>query len=194
MKIDGVKIPQSSFLSAEKDFQIITNKMLKNERLKRLLFYTTKDALSRPNLTEEQSIELVGKNIKSVPKLEVDSSVLNYVFIRFDGYTPSSNPQFRDNLIEFDVICHYDQWTLKDFALRPYKIAAEIDSMLNNQKLTGIGTVQFVGADLTSMNDEFAGLCLIYNTVHGGEDKKGMPNPADEEQFQQDFKDYINNA
>jgi hypothetical protein len=44
------------------------------------------------------------------------------------------------------------------------------------------------------MNDEFAGLCLIYNTVHGGEDKKGMPNPADEEQFQQDFKDYINNA
>jgi hypothetical protein len=82
--------------------------MLKNERLKRLLFYTTKDALSRPNLTEEQSIELVGKNIKSVPKLEVDSSVLNYVFIRFDGYTPSSNPQFRDNLIEFDVICHYD--------------------------------------------------------------------------------------
>jgi hypothetical protein len=30
---------------------------------------------------------------------------------------------------------------MKDFALRPYKIAGEIDSMLNKKRLTGIGTV-----------------------------------------------------
>jgi hypothetical protein len=53
MKIDGVKIPKSSFLSMEKDTKIIVDKIFKNERLKRLLHYTTKDALDRPNLTED---------------------------------------------------------------------------------------------------------------------------------------------
>ena len=34
MKIDGLKLPKSSFLSMEKDMNLIVNKMFKNERLK----------------------------------------------------------------------------------------------------------------------------------------------------------------
>lgn len=181
--------PKSSFLSNEKDMEIIIGKMLKNERLKRLLFYTTRDALDKPNITEDQSIELIGKNIKTVPKLYVDKDVLNYVYITFDNFSPSGNPEFRDNIIMFDVICHYDQWQLKDFALRPFKIAAEIDSMFNKSKLTGIGELQFLGATQENYSDEFAGICLIFAAVHGGEDKKFMPNPADEEQFLKDWED-----
>lgn len=181
--------PKSSFLSNEKDMEIIIGKMLKNERLKRLLFYTTRDALDKPNITEDQSIELIGKNIKTVPKLYVDKDVLNYVYITFDNFSPSENPEFRDNIIMFDVICHYDQWQLKDFALRPFKIAAEIDSMFNKSKLTGIGELQFLGATQENYSNEFAGICLIFAAVHGGEDKKFMPNPADEEQFLKDWED-----
>jgi hypothetical protein len=32
---------------------ILMNAMLNNERLKRLLYYTTNDALDKPNLTDE---------------------------------------------------------------------------------------------------------------------------------------------
>ena len=164
------------------------DKMFKNERLKRLLYYTTKDALNKPNITEDQMYEMIGKNIKTVPKLYVDGSVLNYIIISFDNFTPSSNPEFRDNVIEFDIICHFDQWQLQDFALRPYKIAAEIDSMFNGKHLTGIGEVEFLGANQMILTDEYAGLCLMYRAVHGEEDKKFMPNPADEERFLEDFK------
>ena len=59
--------PQSSFLSMEKDMGLITNMVLKNPRLKKLLYYTTTDCLSRPALTEDQSLELFGKNIKIIP-------------------------------------------------------------------------------------------------------------------------------
>ena len=188
MKIDGVKMPKSSFLSMEKDLGIIIDKMLKNERLKRLLFYNSRDALRKPNITEDQALELINKNIKIVPKLYVDGSVLSYIIINFDKFLPSENPEFRDNIIEFDIICHFDQWQLEDFALRPYKIAAEIDSMFNNAHLTGIGDLQFIGATQTVLTDEFAGICLLYEATHGGEDKKFMPNPKDEERFQEDFK------
>ncbi|MBR2506920.1 MAG: hypothetical protein IKB70_08515 [Bacilli bacterium] len=57
----------------------------------------------------------MGKNIKIVPKLYVDGSVLNYIIISFDNFTQSGNPEFRDSIIEFDIICHFDQWHLQDF-------------------------------------------------------------------------------
>lgn len=183
--------PKSSFLSTEKDLNLITSAMLKNERLKRLLHYTTRDALNRNNLTEDETLSLFGKNIKLVPKLTVDGSVLNYIIISFDNFTPSGNPEFRDNIIEFDIICHFDQWQLQDFALRPYKIAAEIDSMFNGKHLTGIGELNFLGANQIILTDEFAGICLMYSAVHGEEDKKFMPNPKDEEQFLEDWEEFV---
>ena len=195
MKIEGYQIPKSSFLSVDKDMELIAEKILSNERVKRMLYYTTQDALKKPNLTPEQSLELFGKNIKRVPKLYVDGSVLNYILIRFDDFIPNTtNPEFRDNLIEFDIICHVDQWELIDFQLRPYRIAAEIDSMLDKKRLTGIGKIEFQGGKQIILNDEFAGLCLLYRTVHGEEDKKFMPNPEDDEQFIKEFKEMMKNG
>ena len=198
MRIEGYHITKSSFLSMEKDTGIIINEILKNNRLKKLLYYTTSDAMEKPNLTEDESLSLLGTNIKIVPKLYVDGSVLNYILINFDNFTPSENPEFRDNTVQFDIVCHFDQWNLRDYALRPYKIAGEIDSMFNLKKLTGIGYLEFMGATQIVLTDEFAGLCLMYRTVHGGEDEKYMPTYPDknsgkikEEQFIKEFKDYI---
>lgn len=190
MKIDGVKIPKSSFLSMEKDLEIVVNHLCKNERLKRLLYYTTPDAIDKPNLDDEQMIQLFKKNIKLIPKLYVDGSVLNYVVISFDNFIPNdTNPEFRDNIIEFDIVCHYDQWHLKDYQLRPYRIAAEIDSMIDKTHLTGIGKLEFLGGNQIILTDEYAGLCLMYTAIHGEEDKKFMPNPNDEKRFLKDFQD-----
>ena len=193
MKIDGVKIPKSSFLSIEKDMGIIVDRICDNERLKRLLYYTTPDAMEKPNLTDDQMYELFKKNIRIVPKLKVDNSVLNYLVIKFDNFiTNPTNPQFRDNTIEFDIICHYDQWRLKDYQLRPYRIAAELDSMLNDTHLSGIGKLEFSTTGTINMGDEYAGVCLLYRAVHGEEDKKRMLNPIDDEKFLEDFKEMNN--
>ncbi len=191
MKIDNYKPPKSSFLSINKDMRLLVDKILSNERLKKLLYYTTRDALDKPKLTEEESISLFGKQIKLVPKLYVDGSVLTYIIISFDNFVESGNPQFRDNIIEFDIICHFDQWQLKDYDLRPYRIAAELDSMLDKQKLTGIGLIEFLGANQIILTDEFAGVCLMYRTYHGEEDKKKLANPAEQDEFEKDFKEMI---
>ena len=192
MKIESYKYPHSSFLSTEKDMSIIVDLFLRNDRLKKLLYYTTNDCLDKPNLTDEETFSMFGKQIKIVPKLYVDGSVLNYIIINFDNFTPSGNPEFRDNLVEFDIICHFDQWNLKDFQLRPYKIAAEIDSMLNGKSLTGIGELEFMGATQIILTDEFAGLCLMYRAVHGGEDTKKAQNPKEQEDIVTNFDKIFN--
>lgn len=193
MKIQNYVYPKSSFLSAEKDMNIIVDRMMKNDRLKKMLYYTSRDCLSKPRLTDEQTIEMFGKNIKIVPKLYVDGSVLNYIIVSFDNFTRNgNNPEFRDNIIEFDIICHFDQWHMKDFELRPYKIAAELDTMFNEQRLTGIGKLEFLGANQMILTDEYAGLCVMYQAIHGEEDKKGMPNPADNEEYEKNFDAIFN--
>ena len=190
MVINNNPMPKSSFLSLEKDMQLISNMILKNPRLKKLLFYTTPDCLSRPAVSEDDAIEMFGKNIKMVPKIYVDNNVLNYIIINFDNFSPNAtNPEFRDNIISFDIICHFDQWTLRDFQLRPYKIAAELDSMFNEAHLSGIGTLNFLGANQMVLNEEYAGISLMYFATHGGEDKFNMPNPQDQAQFEQDFQE-----
>ena len=189
MRIVKDPMPKSSFLSMEKDMHLITNMMLRNPRVGKLLYYSTGDCLDKPALNEDQILSLIGKNIKIVPKLYVDNSVLSYIIISFDNFVPNAtNPEFRDNLIEFDIICHFDQWAMKDFQLRPYKIAAEIDSMFNGKHLTGIGKLQFVSANQMILTDEYAGLCLLYSAIHGEEDKIDMPNPKDQKQFEKDYK------
>ena len=193
MKKEVYTYPKSSFLSTEKDMGIIVNMIMKNERLKKMLHYTTRDCLNKPNLSQDESLALFGKNIKIVPKLYVDGSVLNYIIVSFDNFTQNgTNPEFRDNIIEFDIICHFDQWHMKDFELRPYKIAAELDSMFNGQHLTGIGELQFLGANQMILTDEYAGLCVMYQAIHGEEDKKKMPNPMDEEAFIANFDAIFN--
>lgn len=193
MKIESYSYPQSSFLSVEKDLTIITNHLLKNDRLKKLLYYTTKDCLDKSDLTDKETYSLFGNQVKIVPKLKVDGSVLNYIIINFDNFTENrNNPEFRDNIVEFDIICHFDQWQLKDFQLRPYRIAAEIDSMFNNKHLTGIGTLQFLSTNQILLTDEFAGLCLRYEAIHGGEDKKNAENPKEQVDIVANFNKIFN--
>lgn len=190
MKIQSYIYPKSSFLSVEKDLDVLTGLMMKNDRLKRLLYYTVPDALDKnlSNLTQEQSIELFKKNIKIVPKLYIDGSVLNYIIISFDNFTPNAtNPEFRDNIVSFDIICHFDQWQLEDNELRPYRIAAELDTILDNQRLTGIGKIEFLGASQIILNDEFGGLSLMYSVIHGEEDKVSALNPKKDEEYKADF-------
>ena len=82
---------------------------------------------------------------------------------------------------------------MKDFELRPYKIAAELDSMLNQKRLTGIGTIEFLGANQMVLTDEYAGLCVMYQVIHGEEDKQKMPNPIDEKAVIDNFNAMFNN-
>lgn len=186
--------PKSSFLSMEKDMELIVNMIMKNDNLKRMLYYTSSDCLNRPALTEDETLSLFETNIKITPRFPIDGSIKNYIVISFDQFAPNvNNPQFRDNIIEFDIFCHVDTWHLKDFQLRPYRIAAELDTMFNNKHLTGIGTLEFMDAAQVPFNDDYMGVCLRYRAVHGEEDRKQMPNPADEKRFVEDYNQLYNN-
>ena len=65
--------------------------------------------------------------------------------------------------------------------------------MFDNQHLTGIGTLQFLGASQIIISDEYAGISLLYSAIHGEEDKKNFVNPDADKQFKQEFNETWNN-
>ena len=157
----------SNFGTAEKDLFMIMDKLMSNKNLQKLLYYPVKDALEQPELTQQQALSLINKNIKVIPKLTVDEDVESYVVVTFDNFiTNKNNPQYRDNTITFDIICHMDTWIMNNYQLRPYKIMGEIDRMLNNQKLNGIGRVDFMSAGQIMLNDDLAGFSLMYRVIN----------------------------
>ena len=187
MKIATIDFPHSSFLSVEKDLDIIISKICKNQRLLKLLYYNVPNALAQPALSDDQLEEVIKNNIKIVPKTYVEDEYHNYLIIKFDNFLTGLNPEFRNNTIEFDILCNYENWQLDGYALRPIKIMAEIDSMFNGARLTGAGLTEFGGATDIIATDQMAGYCIFFNVIHGGEDEKHALNPSDDEDIINNF-------
>lgn len=182
---DGTSNFQSSFLSCEKDAESILRKLFidsypYSNELKRLLLINTKDCLDdRTNTAYNDLIKtttlssLIEKGyIRFQPKLNFgeNESVKSYLLFSFDNFAPSVNSYYRDCVIEIDVLCHIDSWNIGNYRQRPLKIAGYIDGILNNTKLSGIGTLEFVGCNEIVLNEELAGYCLMYRSYHGDDD------------------------
>lgn len=177
---------RSSFLSCEKDAETIIKKLFVDSRpysdyLKRLLLINTKDCLV--DTTNQVYIDKIKKTsvadmrqqqvIKLSPKLAMGEheEVKSYILITFDNFSPNKeNDYYRDCIIEIDIVCHTDYWDLDGFAVRPIKIAGYIDGILNNAKLSGIGTLDFLSCNEIVLNQELFGYCLMYRAVHGSDD------------------------
>jgi len=190
MQRDVVKLSPdisiSSFLSIEKDIERILTKLffdnrVESKELLRLLVIPQKDCLTnRTNLEYIQKVNntslatLVQEGyIKLAPKIAMPEheKVKSYIIISFDNFTPNANnPQFRDCTIHFDIICHTDYWVMNDYQLRPVKIAGYIDGILNETKLSGIGTLNFMGMNELVLDEVLSGYTLTYRAIHGFDD------------------------
>lgn len=177
----------SSFLSCEKDTETILKKLFVESRpysdeLKRLLVINTKDCLddtTNPTYIEKIQSMSVAKlreegYIKLEPKIKFPEheEIKAYMIVSFDNFTPNkNNPQFRDCTVSFDIICHTDFWDIGNYRLRPVKIVGYIDGILNESRLSGIGTLNFLGCNQLILDENLSGYGLSYRAIHGSDDQ-----------------------
>ena len=133
MHVDLTKKVKSSFFSVEKDTEEIVRKLfienLKEhpahvEALKRLLIINTEDCLDMSNQKYRDFVnkmtikDLFDKGYirtKKKIKFPEHEEVKSYLIISFDNFTPNKeNPEFRDCIVEIDILCHTDYWDLND--------------------------------------------------------------------------------
>ena len=59
---------------------------------------------------------------------------------------------------------------MEDYKLRPWEIAGYIDGILNHERLSGIGTLQFMGASQLVLSEYLGGVMLRYVATHSRAD------------------------
>ena len=138
--------------------QKIVKRLMANQNLVKLLYYTDKDPLSHENLTEEQlQNEVFEKFIKIVPRVgpkETAHSIISIRFVR--GRQNMENNEFKDVTISIEVFVPLTQWIIKDINLRPFAIMSEIQKSLDGKTIDGLGKMTGGDFDLNFLTEEIS--------------------------------------
>lgn len=136
--------------------QKIISRLMANQNLVKLLYYTDKDPLNHPDLTDDQlRDEVFEKLIKIVPRVgpkETSHSIISVRFTR--GRQNVVNNEFKDVTISVEVFVPLTQWIIKDSNLRPFAIMGEIQKSLDGKKIDGLGRITGGDFDLNFLTEE----------------------------------------
>ena len=140
------------------NLQKIVRRLMANDNLVNLLYYTDKDPLSQPHLTEEQKQkEIFDKLIKIIPRVGPKEDAKSLIAIRVvKGSKISSNTEFRDIKIQIEIFVPLTQWYIKDTNLRPFAIMGEIEDSLDKKKINGLGEMRGGDFDLNFLTEEMS--------------------------------------
>ena len=138
--------------------QYIVKRLLANQNLLKLLYYTDKDPLSHEDLTQEQiQNEIFEKLVKIVPRVgpkETAHSLIAVRIARARGL--ASNNEFKNVNISIEVFVPMTQWIIKDTNLRPFAIMGEVQKSLNGKKIEGLGKLTGGDFSLNFLTEEIS--------------------------------------
>jgi hypothetical protein len=137
--------------------------LLKSQPLLKLLMYEEYNPLSKPNIVNPKSLipEYIYPGFKIPDVIEKQQSILT---VECDNAKLSSNPEFTNMKLVFNIMCHTDLWMIKG-SIRPYMIMEEIDDIFgeNSHNRLSIGKVHLDRCQKVIYNPKFAGYMLSYN-------------------------------
>lgn len=138
--------------------QYIIKRLLANQNLLKLLYYTDKDPLNHEDLTQEQiENEIFEKLIKIVPRVGPKETAKSIVALRVArGRGLALNNEFKSVSISLEIFVPMTQWLIKGTNLRPFAIMGEIQKSLNNKKIEGLGKLVGGDFDLNFLTEEIS--------------------------------------
>lgn len=138
--------------------QLIVKRLLANQNLLKLLYYTDKDPLSHEDLTAKQiQDEVFEKLIKIVPRVGPKETAHSVVAIRIArGRGLITNKEFKNVNISIEIFVPMTQWIIKNTNLRPFAIMGEIQESLNGKKIEGLGKMVGGDFDLNFLTEEIS--------------------------------------
>lgn len=138
--------------------QYIVKRLMANQNLLKLLYYTDKDPLSHEDLTQEQiQDEIFEKLIKIVPRVGPKETAHSIIAVRIArGRGLVTNSEFKNVSISIEIFVPMTQWIIKDTNLRPFAIMGEIQKSLDGKKIEGLGKLTGGDFDLNFLTEEIS--------------------------------------
>lgn len=149
------------------NLQKIVTRLLANDDLVNLLYYSDKDPYSKPALTEEQKQkEVFEKLIKVVPRVGPKEDAKSLLVIRVvGGRTNMENSEFKNLEIKVEVFVPLTQWLIKDSNLRPFAILGQVQKSLDGKTVNGLGKMQGGDFELNFLSAEMSNYVQTYHII-----------------------------
>lgn len=161
-------LDRADFGTVEKDFADLTERILSNETLVKLMYFNTPNCLSKDEteITPDIIEEIAKENLRIVPSVKIPKNKGSYIIISFDSFMINAeNPEYMDNLILIDILCPVDVWMMDSYMMRPFRMMHEIQKMLHGKPLNGIGKVHLRGANLLNLGD-YNGYQMVFSVIN----------------------------
>ena len=138
------------------NLQKIIKRLMANDNLVNLLYYTDKDPLNQPHLTDaEKQEKIFEKLIKIVPQVEPRDDEKSVIAVRVVGGNKlGSNSEFRNIKISIEVFVPMTAWIFKNTNLRPFAILGEIENSIQGKRINGLGEIQGGDFELSFLTKE----------------------------------------
>ena len=138
------------------NLQKIVSRLIANDELVKLLYYTDENPLGSTALTNEaKETKIFEKLVKTVPRVgtkDTANSVV-VVYVQKAGRIPG-NKEFKNVRILVDVIVPLTQWYIKSDNLRPFAILGQIQSSLDNKTINGLGKISGGDFEINFVTDD----------------------------------------
>lgn len=146
------------------NLQKIVSRLMANQNLLKLLYYTDKDPLNGQDLTDQQiKEEIFDKLIRITPTVKETESAQSIVAMRItDGFLNTNNSEYRNIVVDFEVYVPHVSWFIKDTNFRVFAILGEIQKSLSDKTINGLGKFKCGDFDLNFVSTEMS--CYI---LHG---------------------------
>lgn len=126
------------------NLQKIISRLLTNDELVNLLYYTDMDPLAGAPLSMAQKqTDVYQKLIRVVPKIGTKDNAQSIIVVYISGATGiGANNEFKQVRIGVDIYTPLTQWLIKDTNLRPFAIIGQIQKSLNGKTVNGLGKLK----------------------------------------------------
>ena len=138
------------------NLQKIIMRLVSNEDLVKLLYYTDDNPLEHPALTTEQKQkEIFEKLIKTVPHVGTKDTEKSIVVVYVQRATRvTGNKEFKNVRILVDVIVPLTQWYIMGSNLKPFAILGKIQESLDDKTVNGLGKISGGDFELNFVTDD----------------------------------------
>lgn len=142
----------------------IIEKMLTNEDLCKLLYYSSDDPLAQPPVPNPYG--LIWTHIYPLPKTEeADTEVKTFLRVYFSlERIGDTNKGFTKTFFTIDIISHINAWKING-NIRPYAVMKELKDVFNGKMIPEISSkpVYYEGGGLQRYSDMYYGMSIRFH-------------------------------
>lgn len=144
----------------------VVKRLLANEKLLKLLWYTDKDPLGEDKEPVSQKDaygngdDSIIRIIPVVGTMDNSKSIITLRVLR--GIPSNNNNEFLDIYFSIEIFVPNEEWMIKGDNLRPYAIMGEVQRSLEGKKINGLGEIRGSGFAVNFFTEEISAFIMNY--------------------------------